>query len=364
VNVTSIRRFAAPAAVLVFGLGLAACTPPNEMAAGADEGLSGKLNGGGASSQEAAQTAWRAGFQRAHPDVTVNYDPIGSGGGREQFIAGGYAFAGTDAYLDNEEGELDAATERCGEHPIEVPDYVSPIAVVYHLEGVEELSLSPDTLAGIFAGTISSWDDPAIAEDNPDAALPSEPINAVHRSDDSGTTENFTAYLDAAAGDVWTEGVVETWPIDGGEGAQGTSGVVSAVQNSVGSIGYADASQAGDLGVAAIGVGGDYVLPEPEAAAKILEVSPRVEGRPEVDMAFDLDHTTEESGTYPIVLTSYLIACQSYDDANTAKLVKAYLSYVLSGEGQYAAAQAAGAAPLSPSLSEEALSIVEGITSS
>ena len=133
-NVTSIRRFAAPAAALALGLGLTACGAANEQsadAAGSD--LAGTLNGGGASSQEAAQSAWRAGFQQANPGVTVNYDPIGSGGGREQFISGGYAFAGTDAYLDNEEGELDAATQRCGEHPIEVPNYVSPIAIIYNL---------------------------------------------------------------------------------------------------------------------------------------------------------------------------------------------------------------------------------------
>lgn len=365
---TSFRRVVAPgAAALALGLTLSACGAANEGTSSANGdtnggGLSGTLNGGGASSQEAAQNAWRAGFQQANPGATVNYDPIGSGGGREQFVSGGFAFAGSDSYLDNDEGELDKATERCGEAPIEVPAYVSPIAVIYNLEGVDDLQLSPDTLAGIFAGDITSWDDKAIAEDNPDADLPAEAINPVHRSDESGTTGNFTHYLSAAAPDAWSFGEIEVWPKKaGGEGGSGTSGVVSAVNNSVNSIGYADASQAGDLGVASVGVGEEFVSPTPDAAAKIFEVSPRVEGRGDTSMVYDLDYTTQESGVYPIVLTSYLMACPSYEDDSPAELVKGYLSYVISEEGQQAAADNAGSAPLSESVRSEAQSLVDQI---
>jgi phosphate transport system substrate-binding protein len=369
VNTTSIRRLAATTAVLALGVSLTACGAANETGASSDasntsadsSNLSGTLSAGGSSAQEAAQSAWRAGFQQAHPDVTVNYDPIGSGGGREQFISGGYPFAGSDAYLSEDGGELAQAKERCGGDVIEIPDYVSPIAVIYNVDGVDSLNLSPDTLAGIFAGDIKTWDDAAIKAENPDASLPSEPINAVHRSDDSGTTENFTDYLSAVSPDGWSYGPVETWPVKGGEGASGTSGVVSAVKNGANSIGYADASQAGDLGVANIKVGDEYVAPSADAAAKILEVSPRVEGRSDSDMAFDLDHETQESGVYPIVLTSYLIACPTYDDQQTADLVKAYLGYVVSDEGQQAAADTAGSAPLAASLAEQARSVVDGI---
>lgn len=366
-NTTSLRRTAAATAALALGLSLTACGAANEEPASggenSDSGLSGTLNGGGASSQEAAQGAWRSGFQQANPDVTVNYDPIGSGGGREQFISGGFSFAGSDDYLTNEEGELDKATERCeGEAPIEVPSYVSPIAVIYNLEGVDNLQLSPDTLAGIFAGDITEWDDPAIAQDNPDAELPAETINPVHRSDESGTTGNFTNYLDTVAGDTWTHGEVETWPIKGGEGASGTSGVVAAVTNGANSIGYADASQAGDLGTASIGVGDGFEQPTPEAAAKILEVSPKAETDSDSQLVFDLDYTTEEAGVYPIVLSSYLIACPSYVDAAEGDLVKAYLGYVISDEGQQTAAENAGSAPLPAEIAEEARGIVDGIS--
>lgn len=364
------RAIAAPGLVAL-ALTFSACAAGNadddgdDGAAGSSD-LSGQLAGGGASSQEAAQGAWTVGFQDANPGVTVTYDPVGSGGGRENFISGAFPFAGSDAYLTDDEGELSAATERCGgEAPIEIPNYVSPIALVFNVDGVDELNLAPDTVAGIFAGDITTWDAPEIERDNPDADLPSAGINAVHRSDESGTTENFTHYLDVVAGGAWSAGAVEVWPEEfGGEGAQGTSGVVSAVKSGKNSIGYADASQAGDLAVANVGVGDEFVGPTADAAAKILDVSPRVEGRGDTSLVFDLDYETDESGVYPIVLTSYLLACPSYsgDEAEAGELTKAYLEYVVSDDGQQFGADEAGSAPLSDELQGEVQELVEGIT--
>ncbi|HEY0951057.1 phosphate ABC transporter substrate-binding protein PstS [Nocardioides sp.] len=367
---TSIRRAVVPG-IAVLALALAGCGADNEDdnnsgggSGSGDSSLSGDLSGGGASTQQAAMGAWAVGFQDANSDVTVNYDPIGSGGGRENFISGAFPFAGSDAYLTDDEGELSKATEQCGGTVIEVPDYVSPIAIAFNIPGVDELNLSPETLAGIMAGKITSWDDKAIVADNPDADLPSERINAVHRSDESGTTENFTDYLDAVAGDVWTAGVVETWPGDfGGEGAKGTSGVVQTIGNSEYSIGYADASQTGDLGQANIKVGEEYVAPSAEAAAKILEVSPEADVATDTQLVFDLDHKTQEAGVYPIVLTSYFLACGTYDDAATADKVKAFAEYILSDEGQQQAAAEAGSAPLSADLASKAQEIVAKIGS-
>lgn len=365
---TSIRRAIVPGvAALVLALSVTACGAGNESDGGGGGGETGNLSGelalGGSSAQEAAQNAWIVGFQDVNPDVSVSYDPVGSGGGRENFISGAFPLAGSDAYLTDDEGELSAATETCGGDPIEVPNYVSPIAIIFNVEGVDALNLEPDTLAGIFAGSITNWNDPAIVADNPDAALPDAAINPVHRSDESGTTENFTDYLDAVATSAWGGGVVETWPKGfGGEGAQGTSGVVSAVESGTNAIGYADASQAGDLSRASIGVGGEFVEPSAEAAAKILEVSPAAPGQSDVSMAVDLDHETQEAGVYPIVLTSYLLACQTYSDANTADLVKGYMEYILSDEGQEFGAAEAGVAPLADSLQSQALEIVGNIS--
>ena len=362
---TSFSRYLVPG-VAVLAITLSACGAGNEESGGdtpsdVPTDLEGTLNGAGASSQEAVQNVWRANFQNAASGVTVNYDPAGSGAGREQFLAGGVAFAGSDAYLDDE--ELADATERCGgESPIEIPAYVAPIAVAYNLEGVDELNLSPETVSQIFNNEITTWNDPAIAADNPNATLPDTAINPVYRGDASGTTENFTEYL--AATTTWPHGAVEDWPATG-EAAQGTSGVIEVVGGTDGSIGYADGAQVEEAGLSAasIGVGDEFVAPSPDAAGQILTASTPVEGRDEsVDLAVDIDHTTQEAGTYPIVLASYLIACQTYEDSNEAALVKGYLEYILSEDGQTSGSEEAGAATLPEEIREKAATAVEAIS--
>jgi phosphate transport system substrate-binding protein len=312
--------------------------------------LSGEIAGAGSSAQQAAQEAWIAGFQEANSGVTLAYDPVGSGGGREQFVAGGTAFGGTDSALADE--ELTGAQTRCGgpDNLVEIPDYVSPIAVIYNLPDVTSLKLNPDTLAKIFAQKITKWNDPAIAATNSGVDLPDTNITPVNRSDESGTTENFTDYLSQAAPSVWTFEVSSDWPVKGGEAAEGTSGVVDAVTNGEGTIGYADASQAGSLGIAEVMVGSDFVGPSAEAAAKIFDESER-SGDPGANVfTYKLNRTPDASDTYPIVLVSYLMGCTKYDDANTAAIVKAYFNYIISADGQQVASGAAGSAPLSDSV--------------
>ncbi|NED99355.1 phosphate ABC transporter substrate-binding protein PstS [Phytoactinopolyspora halotolerans] len=322
--------------------------------------LSGTLNGAGASSQEAAVQAWIAGFQSQYPDVTVNYAPEGSGAGREQFTSGAVPFAGTDAALDEE--EMAAAEEACGAPAVNLPLYIDPIAVPYNLPGVDNLQLGPETLAGIFNEDITNWNDPAIAEDNPEAELPDLQITPVHRSDESGTTENFVEYLAAAAPDVWTHEVSGDWPsgLTGEAGAQ-TPGVLQAVDAAEGTIGYTSAAAAGDRTTAAIGVGEEFVEYSAEAAAAVVENSPLAEGRAENDLALELARDTTESGNYPIVLVSYTVVCTAYSDAATGDLVKAWVGYVASDEGQQAAADAAGSAPISPDMQSQVQGIVDSI---
>lgn len=369
-NTTSVRRAAIPAvAALALGLGLSGCGAANEQPSSnsanangaAANGLSGTLSGAGSTAQQAAQEAWRAGFQSANPNVTVNYDPVGSGSGVSEFLAGGVSFAGSDAYLTTD--EVATSKKTCGgKTAIEVPDYVSPIALVYNLSGVQNLQLDAKTLAGIFNGTITQWNDPAIKADNPGVKLPAQRITPVHRSDDSGTTENFTDYLSQASHGAWGHPASETWPVKSGEGADGTSGVVQAVTNGAGTIGYADASQAGQLSVAKIKVGSKYVAPTAVGAAKDLDLSSQVQGRSAGDMAISLNRTTTNPAAYPLVLVSYLIGCPTYGSAHTADLVQSYFSYVLSSAGQQAAAKTAGSAPLSATFSQKAGSQVENIS--
>lgn len=331
---------------------------------GAASSLSGELIGAGASSMGSAQESWQAGFQTANPDVTVNYDPTGSGAGRETFQQGAASFAGSDRAFELDEieaGPFEACAPDSG--IIEFPAYISPIALIFNIEGVDSLKLDAATAAQIFQGEITTWNDPAITALNEGVELPDSNITAVHRSDESGTTGNFTDYLAEAAPDVWTEGSIESWPTEyGGEGAQGTSGVVEAVSNGVGTIGYADASRAEGLGSVEIQVGDAFVPYSPEAAAAIVDASPVEEGRTDGDLAITLDRSSTEDGVYPIVLVSYLIGCETYADAANAELVKEYFNYIVSEEGQSTAQEAAGSAPISAALRDQIQPTIDAIS--
>jgi phosphate transport system substrate-binding protein len=360
-------RAAVLTAALAGSLSLAACGASNEggssTAADASSAaqLSGDLVGAGSSAQQAAMQAWQAGFNSAQPGVNFSYDPVGSGGGREQFLAGGVDFAGSDSALKDD--EVAKAATRCGSGGIfELPNYISAIAVVYHLDGVDKLNLAPATIAGIFNGSITTWNDPKIAADNPDAKLPSTAITPVHRSDKSGTTENFTDYLSKAAPEVWTAGKVGEWPTQGGEAGNGTSGVIASVTGGQGTIGYADESQAGKLGIANIKVGDTFVKPSAKAAAAVVGNSDKVAGRGKYDLAISVNRTTTAADEYPIVLVSYHIGCVQYADAAKADAVKAFESYVISDEGQQAAAKAAGSSPISADLRDQATTAVDAIS--
>jgi phosphate transport system substrate-binding protein len=322
--------------------------------------LSGELAGSGSSAQESAMEAWRAGFQSANPGVNVTYDPVGSGGGRTAFLEGGVQFAGSDAALDEE--ELATAVDRCfGSEAFDLPVYVSPIAVVFNLEGVESLNMSAATIANVFNGTITSWDAPEIAAENPDVELPSLAITPVHRSDESGTTKNFTDYLAKASDGAWAFDASGEWPIEGGESGAQTSGLLQTVQGGEGTIGYADLSKAGDMGQVSIKVGEEWVAPSEEAAAKVLDVSPRDDARGEHDIVVNIDRATTEAGAYPLILVSYIVVCQAYDSQDDVDLVKAFLGYLASEEGQAQAESAAGSAPISDDLRADVQAAIDAI---
>ncbi|UWX97241.1 phosphate ABC transporter substrate-binding protein PstS [Arthrobacter zhaoxinii] len=367
-----VSNFGRTASVLTVSaavaLGLAACGTDSAAPAGApastESSVTGTLSGAGASSQDAAMQAWIAGFGSANPQASIQYSPDGSGAGREALLAGGVQFAGSDAYLDEE--ETAAAAEVCGpDGAIHVPVYISPIAVAFNLPGITELNLDAETIAGIFRGEITAWNDPAIAAQNEAAKLPDTPITAVHRGDESGTTKNFTEYLAEAAPDTWTDPAAGEWPagLPNGESASGTGGVISTVSSTEGGITYADASAAGSLGKVSVKVGDAYVPFSADAAALAVESSTPAggEGRPEADMAMDLDRDTAASGAYPVVLVSYHVFCTSYEDQQTVDLVRAFGNYVVSDEGQSAASDAAGSAPLSDALRGKAETALETI---
>jgi phosphate transport system substrate-binding protein len=345
---------AATVATIAAGTLLVGCAGNEAVAeapgSGAAKKLSGTISGSGASSQSAAQQAWAAGILASHPDLTVNYDPVGSGSGRENFVSGASLFAGTDKAF-----KVDAANGPFGKCStdsklVELPVYISPIAVAFNLNGIDSLNLDADTIGKIFSGKITEWNDPVIAAQNAGVQLPGTKITPVHRSDKSGTTENFTDYLAKAAPESWPFEVEETWPTDlQGEAAEKTQGVAATIKSTAGAVGYLDASQAKGMGTASIKVGESYVAYSPQAAAKAVAASKLEDGRADSDIVVKLDRTLKTEGVYPLVLVSYLAACQTYSDAKDGELVQAYLEYVISASGQQAAANQAGSAPITGS---------------
>ena len=327
--------------------------------------ISGNFQGAGASSQQSAVEAWIAGFQGANPDAKIAYNPSGSGAGVQTFLTGATAWAGSDKALADD--EVEQSKSMCADGTaFDVPVYVSPIAVIFNLKGVSDagkhINMDADTIAKIFDGKITKWNDPAIADQNKDLTLPDTAITVVHRSDKSGTTQNFVSYFKDQAPDSWTYDLSENWPNEVGQGAKGTSGVVSTVKQADGTIGYADFSQVGDLGTVAVKVGDSYNEISAEAGSKVIEDSKQddtVKGDNRI--VIKINHATEAKGAYPIVLVSYDIVCPAYKDTKQAEFAKAWLTYVTSDEGQKAAQDAAGTAPLPSSLKSEITKSIKAI---
>ena len=327
--------------------------------------ISGNFSGAGASSQQAAVEAWIAGFQGTNPEAKIAYNPSGSGAGVQTFLTGATAWAGSDKALADDEVEQSKSV--CTEGTaFDVPGYISPIAVVFNLKGVSDagkhINMDAATIAKIFDGKITKWNDPAIADQNKDLKLPDTAITVVHRSDKSGTTQNFVSYFKDVTPDNWTYDLSENWPNEVGQGAKGTSGVISTVKQADGTIGYADFSQVGDLGTVAVKVGDKYNEISAEAGSKVIGDSKQddtVKGDNRI--VIKINHATEAEGAYPIVLVSYDIVCPAYKDTKQAEFAKAWLTYVTSDEGQKAAQDAAGTAPLPSSLKSEITKSIEAI---
>ena len=336
-------------------------TPPAGDTATAPSTLSGTLNGVGSSAQGVAEIAWGADFQKTNTKVTINYDPQGSGAGRTSFLSGAAIFAGSDAAL--KDTEFATASPNCapGTKPIDLPVYISPIAIAYNIEGVKTLKLDATTIAKIFKGTITSWNDAAITSQNSGVTLPSAPITVVHRSDDSGTTQNFTDYLSANAPTIWDKPAAQTYPYQVGDAAKGTSGVADAVKSAKNSITYIDESGAAGLGIAQLKVGSDYVTINAAGAADVVAKSPVATGREAGDLAIAIDRKITDKNSWPMVLVSYLIVCQQYADADKGALVKAYAGYIASDAGQQSAATNAGSAPLSKDLATKVAKVIASI---
>ncbi|MGK5550450.1 phosphate ABC transporter substrate-binding protein PstS [Actinomadura kijaniata] len=350
-------RLAALGGVVVAGaLALSACGSDNNTGASGGNAPAGDIdcakatvNAAGSSAQKNAIEEWTKIYAQKCAGANLNYNASGSGAGIQAFTSGQVAFAGSDSALKPE--ETGPAKQRCqGSNALNLPMVVGPVAVVYNLQGVDGLQLSPATIAKIFAGQVKTWNDPAIAAENSGAKLPSSPIKVVYRADESGTTDNFTKYLKATAPDVWKWEPAKKWAATAGEGAQKSDGVTTQVKSTAGAISYVEMSYAENnkLQTAKVKNGaGEYVALSADSASKGI-AGAKVVGTGN-DVALKIDYTTKEAGTYPINLVTYEIVCEKGLPAEQSKFVKSFLTYTASADGQKVLTQL-GYAPLPESV--------------
>jgi len=378
VSIQSRRRLASITGVALVGtLALAGCGSDNNTTTATASGTAGNaaaktdcgtgtLNGEGSSAQKNAIEQAITDYQNACAGATINYNPTGSGAGIKQFIAKQVDFAGSDSALaikpkagatSIEQADADKA---CGSPAWNLPMVTGPIAVAYNLAGVDKLILTPAVTAKIFNGVITKWNDPAIAAINPGVKLPDQAIKVFFRSDESGTTDNFTKYLSAAAPTDWTAAPGKKWT-GKGEGKEKSAGVSSGVKGAEGGITYVEWSYAKDnqLGIAQIDNGAGPVALSGEAVGKA--VSAAKQAGTGNDLALKLDYATKESGAYPILLVTYEIVCSKGKDPAKATLTKAFLQSFAAADMQ-TKLQEIGYAPLPADIQAKVLTSVNALS--
>ena len=296
---------------------------------------SGQLNGSGSTAQTNAMDAWRKAYQQACSGAQINYDDVGSGDGIAAFSDGSADWAGSDAAL-NPQDEAPAAQKQCGSTPLDLPMVVGPVAIIYKVGDLQDLTLNGATIAKIFTGKITKWNDPAIKALNSGVDLPSTTITPFYRSDDSGTTFNFASYLSAVDKKDFpaTPDKVSAGLGFKGQGREGSQGIADAVTQTDGGIGYAEFSYAvkASLPTAKIDSGSGPVELSKDTASKAVSTA-KVVGTGD-DLSLSIDYGQNTPGAYPLVLVTYEIVCTKYKDSATGTFVKNFLNYTISDQGQ------------------------------
>lgn len=306
-----------------------------------------EINASGASFPDAFYAAAIDAYADVDPDTIITYNAVGSGTGKSEFGEGLNDFAGTDSLIGDDDGVEEGSYQY-------IPTVAAPITVSYNLPEVEGLQLGQETLAQIFQGEVTTWDDPAIASDNEGVELPATDITVAHRSDGSGTTSNFTTFLDEAT-EAWTLGAGDTveWPSNSVGGEKNT-GVAQAIQDTEGAIGYVDLADANasSLVTALIeNADGNFVEPTLEGTTAGLEGAVV-----EDDLSYNPLNAAGPDA-YPITAPTYLLVRTEYEDADVAAAVKEFLTWMLE-DGQELAAENEFAA-LPDSLRQQALDALD-----
>lgn len=282
------------------------------------------LNGAGATFPALLYDRYIAEFKKKNPDVSVNYQAIGSGGGIRQTIAGVVDFGGSDAAM------TDADIAKVSRGIILVPTAGGAVAAVYNLPGVSNLKLSRAVLPEIFAGRIERWNDPKIAADNPGVNLPNSPIKTVVRADGSGTTFIFTNHLSAISpyfkGRVGV-GTAPKWTTNPLKG-RGNPGIAALVSKTPGAIGYVEESYAKQkkLSVAMVqNKKNEFVMPSLDGVNKALATITF----PDNFRVFEGD----PSDGYPITGLTWMMIYKQYNSPDKSAAIKKWVQWVLT-DGQ------------------------------
>lgn len=310
-----------------------------------------KLQGAGASFPAPLYTRWFKTYSDTHKDVQIDYQSVGSGSGVKAVIDGTVDFGASDAAMTPEEiARVPGGVQL-------LPLTAGSIVLTYNVEGLTDLKLSRKAYAGIFLGTIKTWNDPAIAATNPGAKLPKLPINVVVRADSSGTTYVFTKHLSEVSPEfAKTPGVnkMPNWPV--GTRSKGNEGVTASVKTTPGSIGYIEYGYAASQKLPAATLenkAGKYIAATTasgQAALAGVTFSPEMIGWvPDPDAA----------EAYPIVTYTWLILYKQYKDPQKLEALRGLLKYVV-GEGQ-AGAEQLGYIPLPAATIEKVNAAIEGV---
>lgn len=337
---------------------------PSNAAAKVECGGKAKLKASGSTAQANAMTRFVAAYEAACDGQSLDYNSNGSGAGVKEFNGKQTDFGGSDSVLNADKGEVDAAKTRCDGSPAwNLPAVFGPIAITYNVAGADGLVFDAPTLAKIFSGAITTWNDPAIAALNSGKQLPGDKIVVIFRSDESGTTDNFQKYLDAASKGAWTKGTGKAFLGGVGEGAKGNEQTSAAIKSTKNSITYNEWSfaKANKLQIAKIvnSGGGEPVELTAASAGKSIDGA-KVKGEGN-DLVLDLKsiYATETAGAYPLVLAAYEIVCSKYTEADTGKAVKAFLTVAVT-DGQKGL-EDAGYIPVPKAFQEKLLTAIKAI---
>ncbi|MFI6288114.1 phosphate ABC transporter substrate-binding protein PstS [Streptomyces sp. NPDC051018] len=325
------------------------------------DGAEGKLLASGSSAQKNAMDLWVKNYMAACSGVEINYKSSSSGEGIVAFNQGTVGFAGSDSALKDDEVADSKKICKSGQG-INLPMVGGPIAIGYNLSGVDNLVLDPSTIAKIFNGKITKWNDPAIAKLNEGVSLPDKAIQAFHRSEDSGTTQNLGKYLGKTAKADWPYEAEKKWPAPGGQAASGSSGVAAQVKQVDGAIGYFELSYATSQSIPTVDINTGAAAPvkaTSENASKAIAAA-KVKGTGK-DLALELDYATTAEGAYPIVLVTYEVVCDTGNKAETLGTVKSFLGYTASDEGQKVLTDA-GYAPIPAEINAKVRETVAGLS--